>query len=321
MATTLSTSKILALTLASFKKKLPMLSAFSTDFRSDPVKLDETVIAHIPTIPSVGTWDNSTGYANGGQTARSLMVDVPVLVDQHKHVTLRWDHINNIKDQKESVDEMVGNAAYALGKAMLDSVLAKFVAANVSRSVTTLWENVDRETLKDARKLMNTAGAASEGRVVIGNTDFIGQFGDDQRISSRDYSGQNVEGNAYAHYMNVEGFAHIWEYPDMPHNSENIMGVALEPRAVAIRAGVPDATFDLAAKLGIPSIANTEIMSDPDTGLTLMAINWMTPGTFNLNLTITAIWGSAVGKQGGSADAICDKAALLFIDDEESSGA
>jgi hypothetical protein len=312
---------ILALTLESFRQRLPMLQAMSTDFSDATLKLDQTVIAHVPTLPTSSTYDNTTGYLNGAQTGRSLLVDVPVVVDQHKHVTLQWKHINNIKDQKVEFQKMISNAAYVLAKAIVDSVLAKFVAANVSRSISSLWEDVDRETLKATRKLMNLAGAASEGRVIIGNTDFCGQLGDDQRIASRDYSGQQVEADAYAHYRNVEGFADIWEYPDMPANSEDIMAVAFEPRAVAIAAGIPDESFTLAEQLGVPSCGATEIMSDPDTGFTLLAINWMTPGTFDLNLTLTAVWGSAVGKQAGSANTICDKAAVLLIDEEESSGA
>jgi hypothetical protein len=318
MATTLSATKILQLTLESFRLKLPMIKALSTDFGSDALKLNETVIAHIPTLPSISTWDNTTGYANGAQTARSLMVDVPVVVDAHKFVTLQWKHINNIADQKDSVAQMVSNAAYVLGKAMLDSILAKFLAANVSRAETIAVADVDRETLKNARKKMNLAGAASEGRVILGNSDFIGALGDDPLIASKDFSGQQTEANAYAHYRNIEGFRDIWEYPDFPDNSEDLMGIGFEPRAVALRTGIPDHTFDLASQLGVPELGSHEIMSDPETGFTLLAINWQAANTFDLNLTLAAVWGSAVGKQNGSADAITDKAALRFVDVPES---
>ena len=318
MATTLSTTKILQDVLKSFRVQVPALRALSTDFGSDSLRLGETVLAHIPTLPSTSTWDNDTGYANGSQTARSLMVDVPVVVDSHKFVTLQWKHINNIADQKDSVAQMVSNAAYVLGKAMLDSVLAKFLAANVSRAETVALADVDRETLKNARKKMNLAGAAAEGRVILGNSDFIGALGDDPLIASKDYSGQLTEANAYAHYRNLEGFRDIWEYPEFPDNDEDLMGIAFEPRAVALRAGIPDHTFDLAGQLGVPEIGSHEIMADPDTGFSLLAINWQSPGTFDLNLTLAAIWGSAVGKQNGSANAITDKAALRFVDIPES---
>jgi hypothetical protein len=314
MATTLTTTKILALTLESFRKQVPALRALSTDFGSEQMRLGETVIAHIPTLPSASTYDNTTGYANGSQTARSLMVDVPVVVDSHKFVTLQWKHINNIADQKDSVDQMVANAAYVMGKTMLDSVLAKFLVANVSRAESLLLADVDRETLKSARKKMNLAGAAAEGRVILGNSDFIGALGDDPLIASKDFSGQQTEANAYAHYRNIEGFRDIWEYPDFPANAEDLMGIAFEPRGVALRSGIPDHTFDLAAQLGVPEIGSHEVMSDPDTGFTLLAINWQSPGTFDLNLTLAAIWGSAVGKQGGSASTITDNAALRFVD-------
>jgi hypothetical protein len=319
MATTLTVSKILALTLESFRVKVPMLKALSTDFGNEALRLGETAIAHIPTLPSISTWDDTTGYANGSQTARSLMVDVPVVVDAHKFVTLQWKHINNIADQKDSVAQMVGNAAYVLGKAMLDSVLAKMLIANISRAQSLAVADVDREILKNARKAMNLAGANSEGRVIIGNSDFVGNLGDDPLIASKDYSGQLTEANAYAHYRNLEGFRDIWEYPEFPDNSEELMAVAFEPRAVALRAGIPDHTFDLASALGVPEIGSHEVMSDPDTGFTLLAINWQSPGTFDLNLTLAAVWGSAVGKQGGASDAITDKAALRFVDVPESS--
>lgn len=313
MATTLTATKILALTLASFRKKTPQLAAFATDFRSDTLRLGEQAIAHIPTLPTVGTFDNTTGYRNGSQAARSLMVDVPVTVDMHRHVTISWDHINNISDQKDSVEQMVSNAAYVLGKAVLDSVLAKVLATNISRVVQLPWADVDRTTLRDARKKMNLAGAAEEGRVIIGNSDFCGQFGEDPRISSREFSGQADEANAYSHFTNVEGFSHIWEYPDLPVNGENLMAFACDPRAVAIRAGVPDNTFDLARQLGIQTVGSGEVMTDTGSGLSLLAINWQDPATFNLNLTLAMVWGSAVGKQAGSNNTICDNAGLRFV--------
>lgn len=314
MSLTLTTSRILMLTLAAFRQRVPQIAALSTDFSEGPLRLNETVIAHIPAIPTVGTYDADTGYRNGSQEARSLLVDVPVTVDQHKHVTLKWKHLTAIADQKTVIEPLIGNAAYALGKAMLDSVLAKILVANSSYKVEKAVASVDRDTLSAARKIMNANGAAEVGRVVIGNTDFVGNFGDDQRITSKLYSGQQTEENAYAHYQNVEGFRHIWEYPGFPANGQALMGVAFEPSAIALKAGIPDATFNLAAELGIPAVASTEVMTDPDTGFSLLAINWQEPGTFDLNCTLVALWGSAVGKQGGDAGTVTDKGLVRFVD-------
>jgi hypothetical protein len=314
MALNLTTTKLLMLTLAAFRTRVPQLRSISTDFSDGTLRLGETVKAHIPTIPTVGTYDATTGYRNGAVEARSLLADVDVVVDSHKHVTLKWKHLTAIADQKTVIEPLIGNAAYALGKAMLDSVLAKVLAANASYKVEEVIANVDRDTLAACRKLMNANGASAEGRVIIGNSDFVGNFGDDQRISSKLYSGQQTEANAYSHWQNVEGFRDIWEYPDMPANGEDLMGVALEPRAIALRAGIPDATFNLAKSLGIPSVANTEVMTDPETGFSLLAINWQEPGTFDLNCTLVSIWGSAVGRQGGDAGAVTDKALVRFVD-------
>lgn len=311
---TLTTAKILMLTLAAFRTRVPQLRALSTDFSDGTLRLGETVKAHVAAIPTVGTYDAATGYRNGAVEARSLLEDVDVLVDQHKHVTLKWKHLTAIEDQKKVTDLLIGNAAYALGKAMLDSVLAKITVANASFKVESPVADVDRTTLGAARKVMNANGASPVGRVILGNSDFVGNFGDDQRISSKLYSGQQTEENAYAHWQNVEGFREIWEYPDMPANAQDLMGVAFEPAGICLRAGLPDATFNLARELGIPAVASTEVMTDPDTGFSLLAINWQEPGTFDLNCTLVSIWGSAVGRQGGDAGAVTDKAIVRFVD-------
>ena len=311
---TLSATRILQETLEAFRTRVPMLGAMSTNFDDRPIRLGETVKAHITTLPTASTWDANTGYANGANEARSLMEDVDVVVDQHRFVTIKWGHINNITDQKDSITHMASNAAYVLGKAMVDSILAKVTAANISYNVGVLDAEADRETLRDARKLMNENGAAPLGRVIIGNSDFTGAFGDDPRIASRDYSGQQTEADAFAHWRNIEGFGDIWEYPDFPANAHDLIGVAFESRAICLRAGLPDHTFNLAQQLGIPAIANTEVVTDPDTGFSLLGITWQQPGTFELATTLAAVWGSAVGKQGGDAGTITDKAALRFVE-------
>jgi len=78
---------------------------------------------------------------------------------------------------------------------------------------------------------------------------------------------------------------------------EYLSGLFFEPRALAVLAGIPDDTTDLANKLGIPQVVGIEVVTDPDTGLTMMGITSQKQGTLNLFLHVTMVWGSAVGKQ------------------------
>jgi hypothetical protein len=395
---TLSSTIILADTLQAFKKRVPMLGAFSTTFTDQRLRLNSSAIAHVRTLPSLSTYDSSTGYKNGAAEGNTLVTDVPVTIDSHKHVPIKLSHLYNIADQKDVYQNAIGDAAYVLGKGMVDSVLAKVNAANVSYSTTEAAASVDRDTLGTVRKGMNGNGAAPSGRVGIVNSDFFENLDADPRIASRDYYGQQTGGEAYGMLTNVAGFGKIWEYPDFPANTasgstftaattdiitdaahgfltgdkvrfsstttlpaglsaattyfvirltadtfkvattranavagtavditdtgtgthtvtgfENLSAFFFEPRAVALVTGLPDHTFDIAAALGIPTQGRHYVVTDPENGMSLLGIEWQEPGTFDLYLTVAAMWGSAVGAQSGAAGAITDKAGYRVV--------
>lgn len=94
---------------------------------------------------------------------------------------------------------------------------------------------------------------------------------------------------------------------------ENVTGIfgSLQT-AIAILAGLPEQTGDIAAQYGIPQVMLSEILSDPINGFALQMMKWQQAGTGNLFLAPTAVWGSAVGRQAGAAGSITDKGAVLL---------
>jgi len=225
MATTLTTTEILADIVESFKVKVPMLRMMSTDFRSDTAKKGQTLKMHIRKLPNIGEYDETKGgYFNGANEARDLLEDVDVTIDRHKHVTLGISHLNAISDEKYGIS--VGDSAYVLGKAITDSILAKFLASNISRQEVASIANTDRSTLGKIRSQMNKAGALSDER-----------------------------------YM----------------------------------------------------IANTEVYTDPETGISLLGITHQEPGTLKLFLTVTCLWGSTVGAAGQGVDKQTDRAGVRVV--------
>lgn len=396
---TLTVTEVLSDTLEAFKIHAPMLKSFSTDFSAQGLKLNKQYIAHVRQLPTVSTFDTTTGYANGLTEGRDLLVDVPVTVDQHKHCGVSLGYLNGVKDQKDVYQRAIDDASYVLSKAVVDSVLQKCNLANLSYSTVETTANTDRDTLGAIRKKLNNRGAALS-RVGFVNSDAYEGLDADSRIASRDYYGQRTGGNPMGHLSNVAGFQDIWEYPDLgvinsagqtftavaatdicttplPHywttgtvvrctttttlpaglsgatsyyvirdgettfklasslanalagtavnitdtgtgthtvtGYENTTGIFFEPRAIALMTGLPDHPIDVAETLGVPKIADFDVVTDPDTGLSLMGIKWMVPNTFDVRLTMTMMWGSAVGRQGGAAGAITDKAAERLV--------
>lgn len=397
MATTLSTTLILQKTLAAYRTLFPFIGRMGTNFDDSPLRLNDTVKAHIRTLPSAQSYDATYGYQANGNSARGLLTDVPITVDSHKHVPLLWEHLNLIKDQKETYSGAIADAAYVLGKTMIDSVLAKVKSSNISYGETATTANSDLDVIANITTTMNGNGALPMGRIGIVSSAVAQSLELDTRVMSKDYYGITTGESSLRVFRNVGGFAAIYEYPNLPGNNtatqaftaattdicsatahgyqtgdrvrltttttlpaglaaattyyvikltadtfklaasdalatagtavdvtdtgtgthsivgyENVTGLFFSPESIAIRAGIPSQSSELAAALGIPQIMLMESLSDPTNGFSLGLMKWQAAGTGDLWVSPTAIWGSAVGRQAGTAGTITDKGALIL---------
>ena len=306
---TLSVPLLLATTLGAFKKRVPMLDFISLDSRADYIKKGQTATAHVRTLPTAGAYGDD-GYFSNTNDAQSLLVDVPVVMDQHTHVTLKLDHLAALSDQK--IDIAMEDAAYVLGKTVMDFALTKAaLAANLSFTETEAVASTTKETLSKVRAKMNTNGAAPV-RYGLVNGAVATELDNDPLITSGDYYGQRSAANGYLEWQNLCGFARIQEYTDLP-TTVNMTGLFFDQRAIIARTAVPLDATALAGQLGIPTVASTTVQQDAETGIALMAIMHQQPGTLDLFMTLTLLYGAAAGKQAGSAGTICDKAGVRLI--------
>lgn len=289
-----------------FKVRFPMITRLGTDFSTKTAKLGETITARISTVPTVRDYDATAGYEANAANANDLTIDVPVALNRHKHVPVKIDYIDQISTNRNLYDEAVGNMAFALGAEAFGHGMGLAVAANFSQNSTFSVFNSDKDMLDDIAGDMNIIGASPIGRYGVVSTAVFNTLDNDRRIASGDYHGQRREGQAYGVLRNVAGFEEILEFPSMPGNSENLTGFFADRSAIVMASRIPNDVEKLAKSLGIPSIAKVEVVTDPETGLTLMGITWQKSGTFDLHTTLVWVYGMAAGKQGGSTGAVTD---------------
>jgi len=304
MALTLSTAQILDLVMDAFKVRLPFLvSAFATDFSAERAQLNQTVNARIASLPTVQSYDSSTGYKANAAESESLLDDVPVTINQHKHVPVKLDFLKEAESVRQInlLEEATANCGYVLAKSMADYCLGLVLAANFSESSTYSHANSDLDMLANVRTDLNAKGANTVGRFGIVNSDVMTTLTSDSRIASGDYHGQRINGEALGHLQGIQGFANVWEYPDMPTNSENLSSFFGTKESILLATRVPSDTDEVARAMGIPQIASFDTMTDEDTGLTLLGIKWIEQGTFDVYCTVAVMYGATAGMQGGSA--------------------
>lgn len=301
---TLSTSKILELVMDAFKVRVPILmNSFATDFSSEQAKLNQTVIARITKLPSAQDYHASTGYKANAAESTALIEDVPVTINQHKHVPIKLDFLDaaSTVESINLLDESTSNAGYVLGKSIVDYALGLVTSANFSESSAFPEANSDLDMLENVRTDLNSVGANTMGRFGIVNSGVMTALNSDARIASGDYFDQRIGGDSLGHLKNISGFGNIWEYPDMPANAENLTSLFGTKESLIVSTRLPNDIEKIAQSAGIPSIAKFDTLTDPDTGLTLLGIEWMEAGTFDLYCTVTVMYGAVAGSQGGSA--------------------
>jgi hypothetical protein len=94
--------------------------------------------------------------------------------------------------------------------------------------------------------------------------------------------------------------------------AENITGFFATREAIAIKTALPTDSLEFAASLGIPVPASSEIITDPDSGLSMLAYHWFEPGTMNAYVTLTALYGAVAGKDADTDDEVMGKSGHLL---------
>lgn len=212
---TLTSTEILADVIDGFKGWFPALNNMGYDFRPGSLKLDQTYTAHIPTLPTISTYDGTTGYANGATSARSLLSDVSVTVSNHKHVPILFEHLNQIKDSKNAYAKCISNTGYVLAKAVIDDVISGTTSLNFTQYSEYAQADCDVDMLINVTGDLNTQQAMPDGRVMIVNTGTANALSADSRLTSKDFAGQIVGSSGRRKWVNTHGFSVIEEYPGM----------------------------------------------------------------------------------------------------------
>lgn len=303
---TLSTAELISDVLDAFKVRFPMISRIGTDFSTEEARLNQTIKARIMSLPTVRDYDGTSGYEANAANANDLSADLDITLNRHKHAPIKVDYIDQISTKRNLYEKAVSDLAFVLGKEAFDYAMSLVVAANFSQNSIFSVANSDKDMLDDIAGDMNTIGASPIGRFGIVNTPVFNTLEADSRIASGDYHDQRRGSNAYGVLRGISGFEEIYEYPGLPANAENLTGFFGDQSGIAMASRLPNDVEKLANSLGIPSIAKVEVVTDPDTGLSLMGITWQKSGVFDIYTTLVWIYGIVAGSQGGSAGDLAD---------------
>lgn len=307
---TLTVDEIMMDVLDAFKVEVPfMLSAFSTDFSSKTAVKGDKITAHISTLPVTQSYDVTTGFkANAADTA-NLLNDVPVTLNQFKHVPVKVNWLTQLSSKIPLYREAIRQYGYVLAKSVIDYAISQVLIANSSYAETISSINFNLDSCETLRTDLNAQKASPRRRFGIINSTWAASLQNDDRVKSALFYGQLNGDYGYRIFKNISGFQTIWEYPDFPAAQENLVGFFGDPRAVVIANRRVDFS-NAADMLGVPKVMEFYQVSDPDTGLEMTGVGWQEVGTGDVYVSCALLYGVTVGKNGGAQDAVTDKALL-----------
>jgi hypothetical protein len=230
-------------------------------------------------------------------------------MDTWKDVVLKFQAADLVADRSTKYTKTVNSAAYVLGKALVDSVLAKCLAANLSHTTICTQANATAAKLRSFVAQLNSQGA---GPFYFGlvKSGFMTGLLSDTSIISGFYFNQRQQGTPIMELTNIQGFQSVSEYPDDTAWPALLNAIFFDTRAIAVASRLPADSLDLARTRGVPIPLKVNTQTDPMSGLTILALERLNTDTLDLELCFSVMFGSAVGKQGGSADTIMDPAGL-----------
>ena len=297
---TLTPTIILQQTIEACRIQAPMLDFFAGGFTNQSLRCGQTAIAHLVNDPVALVTDccdsEDPPTLNGGTQTNTLLSDVSIVMDKMVAVKLSLSRCNALRDDKKALSQIFANAARAVGKGIVDNILAGVLEARFAAQTIETEVNTDRDTLNAIRFSMNAAGAGSQRNGLVSGG-VASALDSDPRIASNDYHGQRIEEDPHAHFRNLQGFRDVMEYTDFPGNNENMTGFFFDRNAIQFATAIPSDSGDIADSLGIPRVLRYDTVTDSDSGLTLQSVMGMEQNTEELFMVIRLLTGKKIGDE------------------------
>lgn len=308
---TLSGTLVLQRTLQLLKRKLLMLTRISTDFSAEGAKINQVIDTRYRAVPSVTTYNTTTGWSNSDATTTSATVTIGA----PQGVQIAFDTQTLGSTVRNLFAEQSEPIMYALSNALVEAWVAVLTSANFNHTAdvpdsngpATAWGTVG---VNIGAAASQTAGsgraqlvAAKNGLDVFLNPDF-------QRLillNTAYYNGMILDPELSL-YINV-GNAQVLADGQLPVRygfmiemsqalnelSSPIVGFAQTPSATLIAARLPQDYTQVFPDL--PPTAVVEAVTEPETGLSLQMCRFVDHQLANARMRAAVAFGANIGQK------------------------
>lgn len=315
----LSGTLVIQRTLQLFKYMFPLISRVYTDFSDQPGLFKQTETSRIIVVPAVQTYNatlGSDGRPLGWTTASPAQTkDVNITLDEHIGVPIVIGQDILAATVRRLFDEQSEAAMYALAKYFVAKLYKLITVANFNAyaavtapdtngivkvptayaSFAVAAKNFARSSLVDISAAFNQNEVPMDNnRSVLLNSQYYGALSKDPSLVTF-YAGQrNPEIITDNQLPKLATFAPI-EAPNLP-TANNIVGFALHKAGLIAKTRLPQ---DFVQALGVMVPGSVTTVTDPDTGISVLLVQYVNLTQGYSEWRIEALLGAAVGDNRG----------------------
>lgn len=269
------------------KLNFPALSRVTTDYSAENAKYGQAVKTRIVSVPTVGTYNTTTGYGLSDVTT----TDVSVTINNHKHVTIGFNANEASGTSRDLFGEQVEAMNYALGKNMVDALYALFVIGTYTNSTTVAAGSVTRITVPLAiASALNARGVPMIGRTLLLSSATFAKLAEDSTIMNL---AAYQSGDLITEYQlpKIAGLQPI-EAVNLP-TTGNMTGFAFTKDAAAIATRLP---ADYTQALPGAAHGAISVVTNPDTGISVLKTDFVDHTLGGAYSRIAWMYGVAAGQ-------------------------
>ena len=252
-----------------FARVIAPLTAFSTVFRDVVLEGSDTVsVPFFPNISAASTaWNASNGYVAGNSTINAIKVTV----NKRPYQAFSFTSSELARQPYLSMQRLAVQQAEKLGLDVFQDVLTAITLADFgAAAVTVASANFGWNELVDVKTACDDANWAQTGRTLMLLPSYYNAIVKDTRTTA--YALGSATVTSEGTLPPLAGFRNIYQSPNIPTNSESLVGMAILPQALAIAFSPVKPSQAVSQQL-----LTYEMATDPASGATLEYRMWGDP--------------------------------------------
>lgn len=262
------------------------------------------------------TQSDGTTYAGTRTSSVPSTTDVPVKLDMHKGVELEFPVTKLALTARNLVTEQQAAQTYSLALAINQFVLGKLFAGTwtgAKSSYTKALNDWDMKGMIDLKNALTINQTPDVGRFALLHSFYHDKLlGDTNLLSAKailaliNKDESSFESGELPSLFGVKplesqlasatsaGVLTTWVDPTSP-STTNIVGFAGDASSMVFVSRVPQDYNALANAMGVPATAAVEIVTEPDSGLSMLIVRYVDNGKASIVVRAALMYGAAQG--------------------------